>query len=369
MKKVLVAPLNWGLGHATRCIPIINELLAIGADVCIASDGNALQLLKLEFPNLTFFELPSYNISYGKGNDLVFSIPSILWNTKKAIAAEHAALEKLIARHHFDLIISDNRYGIWNEKVHSVFITHQINIQVPGYLKWLQPLILNYNLKQISNFKECWIPDVAGDKNLSGVLSHQCKLPSNTYYIGSLSRFDSGQLKFLKTTNSSSQFKSLGLPEKPQLLILLSGPEPQRTIFEKLILNQVAAIKYKTLIVQGLTQTHEVKQLSPNVTMVSYLTASNLKDIILSAELIVSRSGYSTIMDLAATHSKALLVPTPGQTEQEYLAKKFNDAGIFYAVTQEDFSVEAIEKAKTFTGISSEQNMQLLQARLKALLA
>ena len=144
MKKVLVAPLNWGLGHATRCIPIINELLAIGADVCIASDGNALQLLKLEFPNLTFFELPSYNISYGKGNDLVFSIPSILWNTKKAIAAEHAALEKLIARHHFDLIISDNRYGIWNEKVHSVFITPAQAIAKENF---------NIELQSQTNFK------------------------------------------------------------------------------------------------------------------------------------------------------------------------------------------------------------------------
>lgn len=368
-KKVLVAPLNWGLGHAARCIPIINELLSMGVAVSIASDGNALQLLKHEFPQLVFFELPSYNITYGTGNDLLFSIPSILKNTKKAIAAEHEALEKLIAQHPFDLLISDNRYGIWHDKIHSVFITHQINIQVPAYLKWLQPALLNYNLKMISNFKECWIPDVAGDENLSGALAHRCELPGNTYYIGSLSRFYTGHLKFLNTNSSVSDLESNFLPAENQLLILLSGPEPQRTIFEKLILSLVADIKYNTLIVQGLTQTHEVKKLSPNVTMVSYLTASDLYRYITSAELIVSRSGYSTIMDLAATNAKALLIPTPGQTEQEYLAKIFAEAGIFYSVKQDDFNLNAIEKATTFKGISSTQNMQQLQSRLKAVLA
>lgn len=359
MKSVLVAPLNWGLGHATRCIPVINELLKQGAEVFIASDGNALQFLKLEFPKLTFFELPSYNITYGSGNDLIFKMPAIFLNTKKAIAEEHEALAKIITAQHFDLIISDNRYGIWNAKIHSVFITHQINIQVPDYIKWMQPLLLNYNLKQISNFNECWIPDNEGEENLSGSLSHQCKLPDNTYYIGILSRFFKRQLSLAPCPLPLNSY---------QLLILLSGPEPQRTIFEKSILNQLQQVKYQTLVVQGLAQQQEVKQLSENVTLISYLTTNDLHQYIAAADIVVSRSGYSTIMDLAAINGNALLVPTPGQTEQEYLAKKFNESGVFYTVKQTDFKITNIEKAKTFSGLNYKNNSDVLQTRISMLL-
>jgi UDP-N-acetylglucosamine transferase subunit ALG13 len=390
MKKVLVAPLNWGLGHATRCIPVINELLKQGAEVFIASDGNALQLLKLEFPTLSFFELPSYNITYGEGNNLVFKMLSIFKNTKKAIAAEHEALEKLIALNNFDLIISDNRYGIWNAKIHSVFITHQINIQVPSYLKWLQPILLNYNLKQISNFNECWIPDNEGAENLSGALSHQCKLPDNSYYIGLLSRFSvsSSQLavgdgqasdKSLQSSVGNEQLPTANflppldfqrLPtENCQLLIILSGPEPQRTIFEKIIISQINTISQKTLIVQGITETDVTKQLSEQVWITSYLKSTDLIERIKAAEVIVSRSGYSTVMDLAATNSKALLVPTPGQTEQEYLAKKLSEDGVFYSTKQDDFKLADIEKAKSFSGMYLKNNCEVLQTRIKKLLA
>ena len=394
MKKVLVAPLNWGLGHATRSIPVINELLKQGAEVFIASDGNALQLLKLEFPRLTFFELPSYNITYGSGNTMIFEMFKIFKNSKNAMAAEHEVLQKLIAEYHFDLIISDNRYGIWNSKIHSVFITHQINIQLPAYLKWLQPLLLNSNLKQLSNFNECWIPDNETDANLSGALSHNCKLPDNTYYIGLLSRFFSFQPSVFSWLLKKSNLETASEPENErlqtahcklqtplptascplpfndyQLLILLSGPEPQRTIFEKLISRQVQEVKYKTLIVQGLTQQQEVKQLNEKVTMISYLTASDMYTYITSAEIVISRSGYSTIMDLAATNCKALLVPTPGQTEQEYLANKLNNEGVFYAVKQADFKIADVEKAKTFKGLKSENNVKIMEQRIKLLLA
>jgi UDP-N-acetylglucosamine transferase subunit ALG13 len=298
----------------------------------------------------------------------------IFKNTKRAIAVEHEALEKLIATHHFDLIISDNRYGIYNDKIHTVFISHQINIQVPAYLKWLQPLLLSYNLKLISKFKECWIPDIEGKENLSGTLSHHCKLPDNSYYIGFLSRFFSLQSSVgswqLSTEDCQLPTPLTGLPTaNSQLLILLSGPEPQRTIFEEIVLSQLHDIKYKTLIVQGLTQKQEVKQLSENITMISFLTASDLFRYMASAEMIISRSGYSTIMDLAAVGCKALLVPTPGQTEQEYLANKFMDEAIFYSIRQADFKIADIEKAKTFSGLSLKSNPKVLQQRIKTLLS
>lgn len=381
MKKILVAPLNWGLGHATRCIPVINELITQGAEVSIGSDGNALSLLKKEFPQLTFLELPSYNISYGSGDNMVFKMLSNYPKIRKAIALEHEALKDIQNKNHFDVIISDNRYGMWHEDTHNIFITHQINIQVPKHLKWLQPLLLNYNLKQISNFNECWIPDAEGDENLSGDLSHNCKLPASSYYIGSLSRFfkEQGARSKEQIDNSPNTIThwpepdeaNLRMPVSPgPLLIILSGPEPQRSAFEKMIIDQVKTVSVKTLIVQGLTEKNEDQQLSENVRMISYLTSAHLFEKIKEAEIIISRSGYSTIMDLAACEKKAILVPTPGQTEQEYLSERFLKKNIFYSAMQNDLDLKgALIKSKKFAGLNMPVNGHLLKERIMQLLA
>ncbi|MEO8150066.1 MAG: glycosyltransferase [Bacteroidia bacterium] len=371
MKKILVSPLNWGLGHATRCIPVINELINNGASVSIAGDGESLRLLKQEFPQQTFFELPSYNITYSSGDSMVFKMLANFPKIRKAITAEHDELKAIQNQNHFDIIIADNRYGMYHEETYNIFITHQINIQVPKHLKWLQPLLLNYNLKQISNFKECWIPDFEGDENLSGDLSHNCKLPGNSYYIGALSRFGSskpevGSLK----SDSDVPGSDFRLPTSHfNLLVILSGPEPQRTIFEKIIIAQLKTSSQKTLIVQGLTNNFETKQLSENAWAVSYLTSETLFQKIKEAELIISRSGYSTIMDLAVCGKKAVLVPTPGQTEQEYLAEQFQEKNIFYSCKQPDFDLnDVIKKSETFDGLKLKNNGSMLSERIKVIL-
>lgn len=359
MKKVLVSPLNWGLGHAARCIPVINELLKQEAEVTVASDGGALNLLKHEFPGLKFFELPAYNISYSRNSNMAFKMFSNFMNLRKAITEEHIVLSNIQRENNFDVIISDNRYGMWTNHAHTVFITHHLQILAPAFLKWMEPALIKYNLSLISKFNECWIPDFEGAKNLSGILSHHCSLPSQTFYIGPLSRFS------IEVGDRKPEMEKM----HPDLLIILSGPEPQRTIFEEIILEQVKTFSGKTLIVQGLTNKFEEQQLPDNVRQISFLTSGELFEAISKADLIISRSGYSTIMDLISLGKKAILVPTPGQTEQEYLAGKFLNEGIFYSTKQSVFNLkESIEKSKLFSGKKTEYDGNILSEAIKKLL-
>lgn len=349
-KKVLVAPLFWGLGHATRCIPVINELIRQGAEVVIASDGEALILLKQEYPEFAFIELPSYAIRYSNSNNMFlnifFQLPSII----KAIIKEHRALKKIIATHGINRVISDNRFGLFNKSVKTVFITHQLFIIPPIGFGWLKQVIQKINFSLIQRFDSCWVPDIEAENNLSGKLSHGHIKFLNAIFIGPLSRFT----------------KAEGQPEKKykyDLLIILSGPEPQRTVFENIITKQITSQTGTVLLVRGISIDKEGKQVNGNLTRVNHLPASSMYEAILVSKLILCRSGYSSIMDLAALGKKAVFIPTPGQTEQEYLASYFLSRNIFYSKQQDSFYLqEAIIASKHFTGIKLEIQKELEMA-------
>ena len=209
VKNILVAPLNWGLGHATRCIPIIRELEKNGFTPILASDGIALQLLQKEFPNLQSLELPSYEIEYAK-NGADFKWKQIKNSPKmiQAIFSEKKIIKKWIAEFNLQGIISDNRLGVRNKKIPSVFITHQLNV-LSGKTTWISSKLHQHFIKK---FNECWIPDIQENPNLTGKLGH---LEDNTLhlkYLGPLSRVEKKDL-----------------PIKYNLMVVLSGPEPQRT--------------------------------------------------------------------------------------------------------------------------------------------
>ena len=228
-KKVLICPLNWGLGHASRIIPIINELIQHKFNILIGADGYALELLKQEFPALNFIKFPSFKITYGKRKSLVFKIilqiPKIIFGILK----EHLELKRIISQYSIDLVISDNRYGLWNKKITSIFITHQIGIKLPGSLRFLEPGIYKLNKQVISRYNQCWIPDYEDSRyNLTGDLTHKYKLPDNTKFIGPLSRF----AKYSEIKPNIKNYKY-------DLIVILSGPEPQRTIFEEYITNSI----------------------------------------------------------------------------------------------------------------------------------
>ncbi|MGB1204139.1 MAG: glycosyltransferase [Chitinophagales bacterium] len=356
--NILVAPLNWGLGHATRCMPIINELLAKGHRVIIATDGHALALLQKEYPNLQSLQMVGYNVSYGKGNfgfvlSMFWQLPKIFWK----IFAEHRQLQQIVDKHKIDVVIADNRYGCFSKKAYSIFMTHQIFVKMPPKMRFLEPTLLRLNKWFINNFEVCWIPDFADKKNsLAGELAHLQVLNAEKYrFIGLLSRFGNKKEK-----ESVSKY---------DVLFVLSGPEPQRTFFEQKILKQLENFgdSISCLVVRGLTEKQAKKQFLKNVKIINFMTADALNQAMLSAKMVVARSGYSTIMDLAVLGKKAILVPTAQQTEQEYLADYFEAKKVFYTMSAVDFDLKkALQKTDNYSGIKLKKD-NLLESRLNEL--
>lgn len=309
--KILVAPLNWGLGHATRCIPMINNLLSEGHEIIIASDGHPLHLLKTEFPSLRFIELPSYNIRYNKGKSQLTAMFRSIPKLFAGIIREHIWLKKLNQQEQFDQIISDNRFGLWNKNSHSIYMTHQLMIKMPRLLRLLEPVVWMGHRFLINRFDACLIPDNAGTNNFSGDLSHLYPLPHHVQFIGILSRFS-----YCTIPLSTDAYDTVAI---------ISGPEPQRSIFEKQLIERFSTQKEKVLLIQGLPGNENINS-SPtkiqNLQIVPHMRTELLAAHLTHAKKIICRSGYSTIMDLVALKClhKAELIPTPGQTEQVYLA-------------------------------------------------
>ncbi|WP_338732675.1 glycosyltransferase [Mangrovimonas cancribranchiae] len=332
-KRILVAPLNWGLGHATRCIPIINALESQGFEPVIASDGVALQLLQKEFPKLTHIEIPSYNITYAKKGSL-FKLKLIKDSPKmlKTFKAEKKALTKIVTDYKIDGIISDNRFGVYNKHIPSVFITHQLQV-LSGTTTWFSTKIHH---KIIKKFNECWVPDNLNAPNLSGKLGHIDNLIIKTKYIGPLSRF--------KKTFSEPRY---------DVMILLSGPEPQRGFLEEKLLHEFKFFNGKVILIKGKIERSQTKEVSGSLTIVNFMTSNELEDTINRSNLVISRSGYTTVMDLAKLCKKAFFIPTPGQTEQEYLAKKLDNDGLVPHCNQNDFTIKALERVKDYQGLTT----------------
>lgn len=325
-KKVLVAPLDWGLGHATRCIPIIKMLKDSNAEVLVGAEGSAALLQNREFPNIKILPLKGYRIKYTKSKAFFFfNILLQLPKIARTVTYEKKWLDKIIESEKIDVVISDNRLGLSNKKIPCYFITHQLHIK-SGF-SYLDKIIQKINYSYINQFKECWVPDLEGDNNYAGELSHPTTLPQvSVTYIGLLSRFQKSDVQ-----------------KKYKLAIVLSGPEPQRTIFENKIINQLKFINDSVLLVRGLPDEKQpLKALPQNVTWYDHLHAEALSVAMQQSEIVLSRSGYSTIMDLIAIDQQAVLVPTPGQTEQGYLAKYLSEKGLFKSMTQDELDLKKV---------------------------
>jgi uncharacterized protein (TIGR00661 family) len=353
-KRILIAPLDWGLGHATRCIPVINELINGGAEVIIAADQRPAELLKKEFPDLEHVTYPGYTIDYPADANMAWTMFRQLPTLFSGIAEEHRVLETLVAKHHIDAVISDNRWGAYSTKVPSVYIVHQLRILLSRYIQWGQGIVDAANRRLIKPFSEVWIPDNSGPENLSGILSHEITLPKNTHYIGPLSRLQQHTV-FNKSLD---------------VLVILSGPEPQRTIFESLIVDQLKQSTVRALVVRGTPERALKMTLSKTLTLVGSLTSVELSEAIASSHIIVSRPGYSTVMDLSFLGANAIFVPTPQQTEQEYLAKRLKEQKICYSEEQHEFSLmRSIAQFNSYTGFRQvPQDLSILRQRISNLI-
>jgi uncharacterized protein (TIGR00661 family) len=339
-KNILVAPLNWGLGHATRCIPIIKALLDNNDNPIIAGDGPALELLKKEFPDLPAIELPAYDVEYAeKGENLKLKLlkdsPKI-WN---AIRAEHRMLPHLIYEYELDGVISDNRLGLYSKMIPCVIISHQLQV-LSGGTTWLSTQL---HLHYIKKFDACWIPDYQYEPNLTGKLSSNSDPTLEKVYLGPISRFE---------YKEQSQ-------KKYDLLILLSGPEPQRSILEKKLMEQAKAYKGSILFVAGVVEPIQKVDKKGNITYHNYLSTAGLQKAIERSQIILCRSGYTSIMDLSKMRKKAFFIPTPGQFEQEYLAEHMERQGIAPFATQDEFEMKMLERLQGYSGFGSLQEETL----------
>ncbi|MCG1035346.1 glycosyltransferase [Polaribacter sargassicola] len=326
-KKIIIAPLNWGLGHASRCVPIINALLKNNFTPIIASDGVALSFLKQEFPALESLELPSYNISYGKNLKikLLFQVPRVF----KAIKEERKIINNFLLKNKEIVgVISDNRFGVRSNLVHSIYLTHQINV-LSGKTTFLTSY---FHQKIIKKFDECWVPD-NDNSEFSGKLS-STKKDINLKFIGVLSRF-----------------KKEELAKNIDVLVIISGPEPNRTFLENKLISEFKNDKRTIVFVLGKLENQPKKWTSENTTFYNYLLSNQLQDLINSSKIVVCRSGYSSIMDLAILDKKVFFIPTENQPEQEYLAQFLEEKKYAPFSSLKDFCKEDLSKLENYKGL------------------
>ena len=332
--KILVAPLDWGLGHTTRCIPMISGLLEKGAEVLLAGNEVQQKILGAEFPQCRFLPLEGYNVKYASSSGgfmvkMMRQLPRIL----SVIKAENAWLKQAVAQNGIHGVISDNRFGLCHAGIPCVFITHQLQVKT-GMGKAADIFARSVNYRQIRKFSACWVPDFEGPVNLGGELSHPAVMPApGCYYIGPLSRVDRVPVK----------------ANKKHILFIISGPEPQRTVFENKVFKQLKENTQPVVIVRGrpLDITTPVLE---NAVVYNHLPKNELQQLMLEAQFIVCRSGYSSVMDINAIQAKAILIPTPGQTEQEYLANHLMKNKFAVSGSQQDLDATSfLDKARQFS--------------------
>ena len=350
--RVLVAPLDWGLGHATRCVPIIERLLAEGHEVVIAADGYPLRFLRREFPHLDWVKFEGLMVEYADGQSQVGAMLRQLPRFLRDIWREHKRLKEIVRMYDIDMVVSDNRFGLWCRGVYSVYMTHQLMVKMPRGLEWMEWAVWRFHRWFIKHYDECWVPDIEGEGNLSGDLSHKYPLLENTKFIGVLSRFSSEKVEW---EDVRVEAEALGLQQRYDVVAVLSGPEPHRSNLEQEIADnrlQITEVQQSTvnsqqtitpseqssrppktggqykivnsqqslLIVQGLPEDDlRLAEHRDGVDYIPHLPTRLLQWYMQEVEEIVCRSGYSSIMDLHTIGRKAHLIPTPGQTEQEYL--------------------------------------------------
>ena len=316
--KILVAPLNWGLGHASRCVPLVQRLLDEGHEVILGGDGESLTLLRKHFPKLRYTYLAPLNLRYSKGQRQVWAMIKAMPQLLKWSIQDHLMLKALLREEHIDQVISDNRFGLYNKQTECVYMTHQLHIMLPNGWRWAEGIASRMHARVYARYNKVWVPDYEDpQQSLAGELSHpqnvQCTM-YNVQYIGPLSRFE------------ISKDRDIEISKQYDVIAVLSGLEPHRTLLENEIIARYQDSAEQVLIVQGLMHRPNTRIKRGNLTIVPYMGDKELVSALLGANHIIARSGYSTIMDLEALGrmDKAELIPTPGQPEQEYLATLHN---------------------------------------------
>lgn len=344
-QNILISPLNWGLGHASRVIPVIDYCLKSGKKVVLAGNGASIELLKNKYPDLVFANIPSPSMHYGTRKAMGVSFYFCVFLMILNLIRERYLTAKAIRTHKIDTIISDNRPGVFSRKVKSIYITHQVNVFCSLKGGFFSRLYTKIHRRIIKAYDYCWIPDTEGESNISGRLSKNNYKPAPGY-IGPISRFSVLQPADLHKN-------------KYDIVCIVSGPEPQRSILEHILIKKFKDTEGTTLIIRGLPESKEQLITEGNVSFINHCNDKEFLHYINSAGHIVCRSGYSSVMDLIVTGNSALLVPTPGQPEQEYLAEYLSGKFGFLSVSQDMLScfdlknVNAVKTNQSFYDVDA----------------
>ncbi len=328
--RIIYGVLDWGLGHASRSVPVIRELIAQDCELLIASSGLAMSYLRKEFEGVEFIDLPELEITYSKSerpSNWNFILKGVLNYTKlkKHFLTCEKFLSSAIGEKQINLLISDGHFGVYSSDVKSVLISHQLNLKAALFGKQINQV----NREYLRRYDQIWVPDFDNELSLAGELSKNENF-ENVHYLGALSSY---QLSPKKES------------PKKRLLFLLSGPEPQRQmlqdkICEQLIQMQDELSKYHVDLVSGNSAASK-----PEISWLNHhpmLNSPELNELLCQADLIICRSGYSSIMDLVKLGKQAVLIPTPGQGEQEYLADFHEKKGRFRVSTQRNLHLRQI---------------------------
>jgi hypothetical protein len=354
-KNILICPLEWGLGHAGRMIPLAKRLQELNHNIFFGSGEEHLSFLRNEVPGATFINFPGFRINYSRYVPqyiiILLKSPFLLYH----IILEHKTLKRIIRNWAIDIVISDSRPGLWNKGIKTVFITHQVRMTFPKPFGILEFIGIQLIRSVIKKYSYCFIPDLDGDFNLSGRLSHGFNLPVNAKYIGILSRFSGHNNTF---------------PRSDKCTVILSGPEPQRSILKQKLSKILLSLGKPSAILEGNPGNGYESYSEDNLVYYNHLPENETIKELSESDLIISRSGYTTIMELVSLGTSALLIPTPGQTEQEYLAEYMVQKGWFTSVTQKELDEKHI--TSTSSKIDSqeiiEESRRLLEIALRELL-
>lgn len=328
--RILIAPLDWGLGHFTRCIPIIDHLLSQNIEVFFAGNASQIKNIKSYYNSIKTLELEGYNIRYSKSKwNFMWTLLGQTFRVIKTIKQESQWLKEIVEQNKIDAVISDNRYGLYNASIPCIIITHQLQI-LSGKGKWADKLLLKINYKLIHKFSQCWVVDTNEGTGLSGKLGHPESLPKiPTKYIGLLSA-----MKYKEPPKT--------IEDKNLILILLSGVEPQRSILSDKLWKKAIKTDKKIIFVEGSESAKTPQEIPQNI---SYHKRLNHQDILVAmnkATVVICRSGYSSIMDIIALQKKSIIIPTPGQTEQEYLARYLSKKRICMTISQNKIDIHTV---------------------------
>jgi len=339
-------------------IPLANKLRERGNNILIGAGRELQALFRNELPGLTYIDFrgfrPGYSRILPQYIPLLLQLPILLYH----ILAEHISLKRIIRNHEIDIVISDNRFGLWNRKIKSVYVTHQLLIPFPRMFRSLEWTGIMFHRFFIRKYSLCLIPDLPGELNVTGRLSHGMKLSGNIRFIGILSRFN--------TSSDSHDNKN----RAPCNTVILSGPEPQRAIYRQKVIDILKQQDLPTVILEGNPCHNSAVIRTGNIISYNHLSAEEMQNIISASRIIIARSGYSTVMELISLRRTALLVPTPGQTEQEYLAAYLSSKGWFTAVSQKELNQELIlpQKQAELTGEIADKSAILLDKALDEIL-